>query len=430
MIAALVALALMFFLLGIGFPIGFAMASVGFGGFVFFVGFQPAANMVAQIAFDTSITYVLSVLPLFILMGSLFAHSRMADELYDAAYAFMGHWRGGLAMATIMACSGFSAVSGSSLACAATFARVSVPTMRRYDYSLGFAAGTVAIGSTLDILIPPSITMVIYALITDVNLGKLMVAGLLPGLLTIVLYLLAIVVVTRIWPDIGPRGHRTSWSRRIAALRKVWTMVLLFTVSLGGIYLGVFTPTEAAGVGAAGAFLIALFRKRLKLLPLLSLLAETARTTSAIFIIVIGALIFSNFLTVSGAAAELQAAVSSLKLSSTALIIAMLAIYILLGCILDASAMMLLTVPVFFPIVVAASIDPIWFGIFIVIVIGFGMVHPPLGMLLFVVKRYVPELTTTEIFLGVAPFLAADFIRIVLLIMFPAIVLVLPNMMR
>jgi len=430
MISAVIALAILFALLAIGVPIGYAMGVVGFCGFGLVVGWQPAANMVAQIAFDYSITYVLSVLPLFILMGSLFAHSRMADELYSAANAFMGHRRGGLAMATILACGGFSAVSGSSLACAATMAKVSVPLMRQYGYAPGFAAGTVAVGSTLDILIPPSISMVIYAIITDVNLGKLMIAGFLPGLLTIACYLAVIVGVTRIWPHLGPSGKRIGWDGRLRSLKDIWPMVGLFTVSLGGIYVGIFTPTEAAGIGACGAFLLALLRRRLRFAPFAGLLLETARTTTAIFIVIIGALIFSNFLTVSGAASGMQEWVRSLALTKTALILAMLAIYIGLGCVLDASAMMLLTVPVFYPVVTQAGIDPIWFGIFMVIVIGFGMIHPPLGMLLFIVKRFVPELKTSQIFVGVAPFLIGDVVRITLLIAFPWIVLVLPGMMK
>lgn len=430
MIVSLAALAILFALLATGIPIGYAMAAVGFCGFGLIVGWLPAANMIAQIAFDTSITYVLSVLPLFMLMGSLFAHSRMADELYESAHAFLGHRRGGLGMATILACGGFSAVSGSSLACAATMAKVSVPMMRRYGYAPGFAAGTVAIGSTLDILIPPSISMVIYAVLTNVNLGKLMVAGFLPGVLTIACYIIVIVVVTRLRPDLGPRGERAPWAVRWRSLREVWTMIVLFTITLGGIYAGVFTPTEAAGIGACGAFAIALLRGRLRFAPFVALLAETVRTTTAIFIVIIGALIFSNLLTVSGAADGLQGWVASLHLSATTLILVLLVIYLILGCFLDASAMMLLTVPMFFPIVSAAGIDPIWFGIFVIIMIGIGLVTPPLGMLLFIVKRYVPEIETRAIFWGVAPFLVGDAVRIGLIIAFPAIVLVLPGMMK
>jgi tripartite ATP-independent transporter DctM subunit len=430
MTAALIGFAALFALLVFGVPIGYAMGLIGFVGFAITVGTAPAASMVAQIAFDNSITYAFSVLPLFMLMGALFAHARMADELYAASYAFLGHRRGGLAMATILACGGFSAVSGSSLACAATMAKVSVPLMRQYDYAPGFAAASVAVGATLDILIPPSITMVIYAFLTNVDLGKLMIAGVLPGLLMIGCYLVVIVAITGAWPHLGPSGPRTPWRGRLEALREVWAMIVLFTVSLGGIYVGVFTPTEAAGIGALGAFAIALLRGRLQARPTLHLLLETARITSTIFIVVIGALLFSNFLTVSGAAGALQDWVRSLELAPGALIVALLGIYLVLGCVLDASAMTLLTVPVFFPIVVQAGIDPLWFGIFVIIVVGIGMIHPPLGMLLFIVRKFVPDVTPGAIFRGVAPFLVGEAVCLALLILFPAIVLVLPRMMR
>jgi tripartite ATP-independent transporter DctM subunit len=429
MTTALVGFIALFALLYLGVPIGFAMGFVGFAGFAYSVGFAPASSMVAQIAFDFSATYGFSVLPLFILMGSLFAHARMADELYAASYAFIGHRRGGLSMATIMACGGFSAVSGSSLACAATMAKVAVPLMRQYAYAPGFAAGTVAIGATLDILIPPSITMVIYAFIANVDLGKLMIAGFLPGLLMIGAYIVTIAVVMRFWPHLGPRGPRSSWPERLKALGEVWSLIVLFSVSLGGIYFGVFTPTEAAGVGALGALIIALARRRLRWRLLIELLAEAATTTSSIFVVIIGALLFSNFLTVSGSASALQLWVKSLDLDPTTLILLLLLLYLALGCLLDASAMTLLTIPVFFPITQQAGIDPIWFGIFVVIMVGVGMVHPPLGMLLFVVRKYTPDVTLREIFLGVAPYLIAEAICIALLIIFPQIVLVLPRMM-
>jgi tripartite ATP-independent transporter DctM subunit len=430
MTGAIIAFVALFALLFWGVPIGFAMGIVGVVGFSTVVGLEPALAMVGQIAVDNVANYNYSVVPLFVLMGALFAHSRMADELYAASYAFLGHRRGGLAMATIIACGGFSAVSGSSLACAATMTQVSVPMMRRYGYAPGFAAGTVAAGSTLDILIPPSIVMVIYAILTNVDLGKLMIAGFLPGALTVVCYILAIVAVTAIWPHLGPAGQRTPWPERFQALREVWPIVALFGTALGGIYFGVFTPTEAAGVGAFGAFVLTLLRRRLKFAFFVQVLIEAARTTSVIFFVVIGALIFANYITVSGASAALQSWVTSLQLAPTALIMALLGIYLLLGCILDASSMSVLTVPIFYPIVVQAGIDPIWFGIFVVIMVGIGMIHPPLGMLLFVVKALVPDMQTSKIFWGVLPFLAADAVRIALLILFPAIVLILPSLMK
>lgn len=430
MTAALVAFAVLFAFLFLGLPIGFAMGLVGVVGFGVLVDWGPAFALVGQIAIDNVMNYNFSVLPLFILMGALFAHSRMADELYEAGHAFLGHYRGGLAMATILACGGFSAVSGSSLACAAAMTKVSVPIMRRYSYAPGFAAATVAAGSTLDILIPPSISMVIYATLTDVNLGKLMMAGFLPGLLTIGCYIAVIIGVTAIWPKLGPAGGRTSWRDRLRASRDVWPMVLLFTVALGGIYVGVFTPTEAAGIGAFGAFVLAAARRRLTRAQMVSMILDTALTTSTIFFVVIGALIFANLITASGSAAALQHWVASLDLSQTSLILVLLAIYIVLGCMLDASAMTVLTVPIFFPIVTQAGIDPIWFGIFLIIVVGIGMIHPPMGLLLFVVRAFVPDVSVRQIFFGILPFIVGDAVRIALLIVFPGIVLLLPQMMK
>jgi tripartite ATP-independent transporter DctM subunit len=430
MTAALVGFAVLFALLFLGIPIAFGMGIVGVVGFAWVVGWQPAFAMVSQITIDTVFNYNFSVLPLFALMGSVFAHSRMADELYDTSYAFIGHRKGGLAMATILACGAFSAVSGSSIACAATMSRVCVPMMRRYGYEPGFAAGTVAVGSTLDILIPPSISMVVYSILTNVDLGKLMIAGFLPGALMIVCYLVSIAVAAAIWPHLGPKGQRTAWPQRIRSLRDVWPLITLFTVAIGGIYAGIFTPTEAAGIGSSGAFLVVLLRRRLRLMPFIALLNDTARTTSMVFIVVVGALLFANFLTVSGAATALQAWVGAFHLSAIELILALLAIYLVLGCLLDASAMMLLTVPIFLPIVLAAGIDPLWYGIFMILVIGIGMIHPPLGMLLFVVRSLVPDLRIGQVFRGVLPYLAGEAVCMALLIAFPSIVLVLPGFMK
>lgn len=430
MTLAIIAFVALFALLFLGIPVAFGMGIVGVIGFAYVVGWEPALAMVSQVTMDTVFNYNFSVLPLFALMGSVFAHSRMADELFDTSYAFIGHRPGGLAMATILACGAFSAVSGSSVACAATMSRVCVPTMRRYGYSAGFAAGTVAVGSTLDILIPPSISMVVYSIITNVDLGKLMIAGFLPGALMIACYLAAIGVATSIRPELGPKGQRVPWRKRFRSLGDVWPMLALFVCAIGGIYAGVFTPTEAAGIGAAGAFLVVLFRGRLRVMPFIALLSDTARTTSLVFVVIVGALLFANFITVSGAASAMQTWISSLHLTSLQLILALLAIYLVLGCLLDASAMMLLTVPIFLPVVVAAGIDPLWYGIFIIIVIGIGMVHPPLGLLLFVVKSLVPDLRLGQIFAGVVPYLVGEAFCLGLLIAFPGIVLILPSYMK
>ena len=419
----------LFALLFWGVPLGFGMGLVGAAGFAIIVGWAPTLHVIGQIAYDSVLNYNLSVVPLFVLMGQLFAHSRMADELYDASYAFVGHMAGGMAIATIFACGAFSAVSGSSLACAAAMTAVAAPNMKKFNYDDGFAAGTIAAGSTLDILIPPSIVMVIYAILTQVELGKLMIAGFLPGLVLIAFYIVAIVVVTKVWPNLGPPGQRSPWSVRLARLKEVWAMVVLFAISLGGIYLGVFTPTEAAGVGAFGAFAIAVARRRLTRQAFLRMLADATTTTSTIFFVVIGALIFANLVTVSGAGEAIQSWVRGLGLSQMELMFALLGIYILLGCVLDASAMTVLTVPIFYPIIMQAGIDPIWFGIFIIIVVGIGLIHPPMGMLLLIVKSLIPGISMKELLKGVAPYLVADAAAIGLMIAYPQIVLVLPNLM-
>jgi C4-dicarboxylate transporter DctM subunit len=427
LVAALGFIAL-FALLFLGIPLAFGLAAVGAVGFAFVVGAEPAMRMLGQVAFDSSMNEAFIVLPLFILMGALFAHSRMAEELYAASYAFLGHRRGGLALSTILACGGFSAVSGSSIACAAAMTKVSVPIMRRYGYAPSFAAATVAAGSTLDILIPPSVTMVIFAIIADVNLGKLMIAGFIPGLIVTLAYLAAIIAMTAANPALGPPGAHTGWAERWRSLREVWTMAIVFGVSIGGIYFGIFTPNEAAGIGAFGAFCVALLRRRLQLRPFIAILADTAKSTATIFVVVIGAFVFMNFITVSGIVPELQGWMRGMELSATQLMIVLVAVYLVLGCVLEAAAMTVLTVPIFFPIVVQAGIDPIWFGIFVVIMVGIGMIHPPLGLLLFVVKRLVPDVSIGQMFLGVLPFVAADIVAIALLIAFPGLVLFLPNL--
>jgi len=426
----LIAFIALFALLLLGVPLGFGMGVVGTIGFAYVAGWDPALNMVGITSINAAMSYSFSVLPLFMLMGSLFAHSKMAEELYSASYAMIGHRRGGLAMATILACGGFSAVSGSAMACAATMTRISVPLMRSYGYSPGFAAGTVAAGATLDILIPPSTPMVIYALLTETDLGRLMIAGFLPGLLTVACYLAVIATVAHIWPQLGPAGQKSTWAERFAAIRQVWALVALFGVVLGGIYFGVFTPTEAAGIGALGALILAVLRRRLTWPKLAAILVETVHATASLLAVLVGALIFANFVTVTGATADLEQWVGSMNLSATALILAILVIYIVLGCVLEGTAMMLLTIPIFFPIVVAAGIDPIWFGIFVVIMAGVGSIHPPMGILLFVVRALVPDLRTNTIFAGVAPYLAGDLVRIALLIAFPSIVLLLPSLMK
>lgn len=428
--AALIAFVVLFALLILGVPIGYAMGLVGTVAFAAVVGWQGALNQVGNLVADTALNYNLSVLPLFVLMGSLFARAGMADDLYAAAYGFLGARRGGLAMATILACGAFSAISGSALACAATMTKVSVPVMRKYGYAPGFAAATVAVGSTLDILIPPSIAMVVYAVISEVSLGKIMVAGILPGLLAVFLLIVTIALITGLRPDLGPAGGHTPWIERLRLLRHVWPIVALFSVVLGGIYLGVFSANEAAGVGAFGSLVLAIRRRTLSLSVFIEALADAARVSSMLFVVLFGSLILANFVTVSGATAAFSAWINSFHLEQFQLILLLLLVYIVLGFILEGTAVMLLTVPILLPVVAAAGIDPIWFGIFVIIVSGAGLIHPPLGLLLFVVKSLLPDVQMKQVVWGVVPYLGTELLLIAILIAFPDIVMYLPGLMK
>ncbi len=427
---AIIAFVVLFALLIFGMPIGYAMGLVGTVAFASVVGWQGALNQVGNLVADTALNYNLSVLPLFVLMGSLFARAGMADELYAAAYGFLGALRGGLAMATILACGAFSAISGSALACAATMTKVSVPVMRKYGYAPGFAAATVAVGSTLDILIPPSIAMVVYALISEVSLGKIMVAGILPGLLAVFLLILTIGLITSVKPELGPAGQRTPWVERLRLLRAVWPIIALFSIVLGGIYLGVFSANEAAGVGAFGSMVLAVQRRTLSLGGFIEALVDAARISSTLFVVLFGSFILANFVTVSGATAAFSTWMNSFQLGQFQLIMLLLLVYVVLGFILEGTAVMLLTVPMLLPVVLAAGIDPIWFGIFVIIVSGAGLIHPPLGLLLFVVKSLLPDVKMNQIVWGVMPYLGTELVLVAVLIAFPGIVMYLPSLMK
>jgi tripartite ATP-independent transporter DctM subunit len=430
MTAALIGFALLIAVSIAGVPIAFSMLAIGFAGFALFRDLNGAAYMVGQIAFETAQNYGLSVLPMFILMGNFINHARLSNELYDAANAFLGHRRGGLAMATIVACGGFAAVSGSSVATAATMGRVAIPEMRRFGYSDRLAAGAVAAGGTLGILIPPSVVMVIYGILTSTDIGKLFAAGILPGVLGILLYVGA--VRYSVWrdPAAGPPGRRTSGAARWAALRNIWAVAGLFLLVIGGLYLGVFTPTEAAGIGASGAFAVALARRSLTFPVLMRVLVETVRTTAVMFAVLIGGLVFSNFVNIAGMPAAISDWVGSLRVPPVAVILAIIAIYFVLGCVLESMTMILLTIPVFFPIVQGLGFDPVWFGIIVVVVTEISLITPPVGLNVFVIGGMFREIGTANVFRGVAPFIVADLARITILVLVPWIALVLPSFMR
>jgi C4-dicarboxylate transporter DctM subunit len=426
MIEGLLGFAAMFVLMALRVPIAVAMGLVGLVGFALLRSW-PAAFSSAAGEFTDIGAYTLSVVPLFVLMGNFVTRAGMSRDLYQAAYAFIGHRRGGLALSTIAACAGFGAICGSSLATTATMARVAMPEMQRFKYSPAFAAGSVCAGATLGILIPPSVILVIYGIMTEQSIGALFAAGVLPGLLAMGFYMGAAVWVTRRHPDWGPPGEKAGFAERMAAMRGIWGVLLLFALVMGGMYGGIFTPTEAAGVGAMGGFLFAWARGVLTLAVLRDVLVESARTSAMLFTIVIGASLFANFLNFTDLPSALKDFVIGFDIHPIAVIVAICAVYVLLGTAMESLSMMLLTVPIFFPLVTSLGFDPIWFGILVVCVIEISLITPPVGMNIFVLSSVMPSVATTTIWRGVLPFVGADILRMGVLIAFPAISLALPK---
>jgi tripartite ATP-independent transporter DctM subunit len=432
MIEGLLGLLLMMVLAFVRIPISFAMGLVGIIGYAYMRDWNwtVAGAMVQTKIYETGRNYTLSVVPLFILMGNLVTRAGMSQELFRAAYAFIGHLRGGLAMATVWASAGFGGICGSSIATAATMAKVAYPSMKRFGYSDQLAAGTVAAAGTLGIMIPPSTIMIIYGVFTETNIGKLFAAGVLPGILGAVLLCLAIVWTTWRHPSWGPPGPRSSWGERWLALKDVWGVAALFLFVMGGIYGGLFTATEGAGMGAMGALAFALARRALTWKTLYAALLESARTTSMLFLILIGALMFAEFVNITSMPADLKNLVTKLGLSPLMVVAAICAIYVVLGTAMEELSMVLLTMPVFFPLIVHLGLDPVWFGIIIVCVVEIGLISPPVGMNMFVLKTLLPQVSTGTVFRGVMPFMWADVIRLAILVAFPIISLWLPGMMK
>jgi tripartite ATP-independent transporter DctM subunit len=353
----------------------------------------------------------------------------MSRELFRAANGFLGHLKGGLGIATIAACGGFSAICGSSVATAATFSRVAYPEMRRYGYPQSFATGVIAAGGTLGIMIPPSTVLAVYGLITEQDVGKLFVAGVLPGALAMAMYMTTVSIIGWVRPGFLPAGPRLPWKERFAGLRDVWATLLLFAFVIGGIYGGMFTATEAAGMGAGGAFIIGVLRGKLSGKDILQSLLETTRTTAAVFTVLIGALLFGYFLTITQTPQKVTEFLTGLGIGSYGVLTLILLMYLVLGCLMDALAMIILTVPIIFPVIKSLGFDPIWFGIIIVMTVELGLIHPPVGMNIFVIKSVIEDAKISTIFYGVLPFIVTDLIRLVLLVIFPMIALWLPSRM-
>jgi tripartite ATP-independent transporter DctM subunit len=435
MIESLVGFAAVLALVLMRMPIAFAMGLVGLVGYMLETSYRGAISMAGRLIIDTSQDYGLSVVPLFVLMGLLVNKSGISRELYQVSHAFLGHMRGGLAMATVVACGGFAAICGSSLATAATMSKVAMPEMRKFGYDDSLSTASIAAGGTLGILIPPSVILVIYGLLTETSIGKLFIAGIIPGIMGILFYLVAVRITVARNPGAGPAGPRTDWGGRIAALKGVWAVLLLFGLVIGGLYGALdfwpiylaFSPTEAAGMGAAGAFLIALARGGLSFGDLKEVLAETATTTASLFSVLIGAWVFSNFVNIAGLPEALQGGVSSLGLSPWMVMALIVLIYVALGCVFESLSMLLLTVPIFFPLVTGLGFDPVWFGIIVVVVTEISLITPPVGLNVFILKGVVGDVTTGTIFRGVTPFWVMDIVRLALLLAIPGLVLFLPS---
>ena len=410
-------------------PLAFSMGLVGIVGIGLTRGWMPALASTAQVVQETGFAYTLSVIPLFILMGNFVARAGLAHELFHAAYTFIGHRRGGLAHATIAACAGFGAICGSSIATAATMSKVAYPSMKKLGYSDAVSTGVIASGGTLGIMIPPSTIMVIYGIVTETHIGKLFAAGVIPGILTAILLMLAVVIMTSQDPEHAPAGEKFTWGQRMEALRGIWGVLLLVIVVLGGIYGGIFTATEGAGMGAAGAFLFAWARKALTWESLIDILVESARTTGMLFTLLIAATVFANFVNFTTMPGDLKDWITHLGLSPIMVVGAMMVIYIILGTVMEELTMVLLTIPLFFPIVVQLGFDPVWFGVLIVMVIQIGLISPPVGMNLFVLNTLLPKVGLGTIFRGCWPFVAMQVFTLAILLFFPSLSLYLPSLM-
>jgi tripartite ATP-independent transporter DctM subunit len=411
-------------------PIAFGMGLVGFFGFAYLVGFGPALGLLKTVPYSTFSSHSLSVIPLFILMGAFAFSAGLSRDLYQAAYKWLGHLRGGLAMATVGACACFAAISGSSMATAATMGTVALPEMKKYKYDPALATGAVAAGGSMGILIPPSVILIIYGIITEQSIGKLFLAGFIPGVMEAVFYMLVIALMTRFKPQLGPRGPQTDIFEKLKALAGTWEVLTLFIIVIGGIYMGIFTPTEAAGIGAFGAFIFAVGKKRLTWTAFKGSLSSSIRTSVMVFAIILGAMLLGYFLTVTRIPFDLAGYVSGLQLNRYVILILILLTFIVLGCVIETMAIILLTVPIFFPLIVQLGFDPIWFGILVVRATEIGLLTPPVGLNVFVIKGVAPDVPIGTIFRGIVPFLIADICHVAVLIAFPQLVLFLPDMMR
>ncbi len=431
MITALIGFAFMLLGFSMGVPLGIVLFTVGFFGFALIhpAGLSAALVMAGQQVLSITLDFQFAVLPLFILTGSFVNHAALSDDLYEAAHRWLGHFRGGLAMATIAACAGFASICHSSIATAATMARVAVPSMRRYRYTDWLSTGTVAAGGALGMLVPPSGALIVYGLLTEQDVAKLFIAAVGPVIASIAVYFVVIRAVTFFKPQAGPPAELASWRERWAGLSKVWGVLTLFLLVMGGITFGVFTATEAGGIGAAGALFLALLRRKMTWAIFYDSLVDAATTTAMVFTVILGALVLNQFVNISGMSEAVLAFIQQLNATPMEIILVIIAFYVVLGMFIEGFALIFLTVPIFVPIVGALGFDLIWWGIVLVIVVEMSVLHPPLGLNIFVLKSLLPEVPLKQIYWGVIPFWAGDFLRLGVVLAFPALVLFLPHLL-
>ena len=430
MTIGLICLAAVLLLAFLRVPLGFALLTVSITGISLVKNFDVARTMIPMTLSEAVFSYELAVVPLFILMGNVLSRTGISEDLFRAANAFLGSVRGGLALATMVTCAGFSAVCGSSFATASTMAQVAYPSMQKYGYSDSLASATIAAGGTLGILIPPSIILMIYGILTQQNIGELFIAGVLPGLLGLAMYMLAIVVVAWWRPEEAPRGERVAFDEKLRSLKGVWPFLSLFLLVIGGLYLGWFTATEGGGIGAGVALLIATVQRRMTWRRFFDTLLETARTSVMLYVVLFGAMLFSQLISFSGLADSLLATMQAAGLSRMGVLMSILAVFLVLGCVMDSMAIILIFVPLFTPTLVAHGFNLVWFGVIVVVLTEIGLITPPIGMNVFVLKANLPKVPVGAIFRGLIPFITVDMLRLAVLVAFPSVSLVLVQLMK
>ena len=427
----ILAFPVLFLLLAIRIPIGLAMLVVGCSGTIVISGWLPILSQVKADAYWLFSSYSFTVIPLFLLMGNFATKAGMSESLFRFAGACLGHRKGGVAMAAVGACAGFGAICGSSLATAATMGKVALPELRKMGYSGSLSTGALAAGGTLGILIPPSVILIIYSILTEQNIAKMFLAAFVPGILAAIGYLMAIAIFVRISPESGPATEYVGWSKRLKLFSQVWQVILIFLLVIGGIYLGWFTPTEGASIGAAGTGLMAIFTRTFGISDLLDVIKDTAVTSAMIFLVLLGATFFNNFIALTQITNQLASFVINNNLSPYLVVFCILILYLFLGCLMDSLAMILLTIPVFFPIIIELNFGmpveevAIWFGILTLIVVEVGLITPPVGLNVFIINKMAKNVPISDTFIGVLPFLASDLVRVSILFLFPSISLFL-----